>query len=338
MDATRFPALQAFLESSLDGHVPGSEPRVLTENFLLEERAAEETQRLYGQYLAGESIDALDQWHDRHNRYADRVLEIDPEEATVPPTFRELNRSNHLPLIDQRQYLVRVEDAAWACGCAGITLEDLMTWTEALRGDDKALRAQAESGLQKVADAWNPLRDQRPLFATTYLQVEDVLEDGQGDWAERLRDCLGLGHYTPGEDGIVSVLVMRYTVEEALAQGGACAVPTLLDSRLSRFFYPSPHSACPDRTDDGTCLGRTVDLSPVDEEEGYEMGCELLHPRLDYRPEHFYRLGHIENPPGMPLEKLRRFHLSWLRSYACREDFGAILDTPDQNASGSTPP
>jgi len=68
-----------------------------------------------------------------------------------------------------------------------------------------------------------------------------------------------------------------------------------------------------------------VNLTPVDTESDYAMGCELLHPRIAYRPEHFYRAGIIAEPVTMPLARARGFHLPWVRLYAERDDFGADL-------------
>ncbi len=55
------------------------------------------------------------------------------------------------------------------------------------------------------------------------------------------------------------------------------------------------------------------------------MGCELLHPRIEYRPEHFFRAGIIAEPVTMALARARSFHLPWVRLYAEREDFGADI-------------
>lgn len=147
------------------------------------------------------------------------------------------------------------------------------------------------------------------------------------NWAVRLRNCLGLGHLAPGPAGRpVEILVMRYPVAEAIAAldgQGHLAIPTVLDGDISNYFFPSPLP----RSDaaEAPIYGRTVNLTPVESENDYEMGCELLNPRLIYRPEHFYRAGIIAEPVTMPLERARGFHLPWVRLYADRDDFGADL-------------
>ena len=59
--------------------------------------------------------------------------------------------------------------------------------------------------------------------------------------------------------------------------------------------------------------------------EGRDDWAMRLHPRIDYRPEHFYRAGVIAEPVTMPLAWARGFHLPWVRLYAERDDFGAAL-------------
>jgi hypothetical protein len=155
--------------------------------------------------------------------------------------------------------------------------------------------------------------------------VAEILEDTTAGWAEVLRDRLGLGHYDPGASGHpIEILVMRYTVEEVLTtqnDSGHPAIPTVLDGELSAFFFPSPVPA--PGADPSADFGRTVNLSPVATQNDYELGCELIHPRLAYRPEHCLRTGVIARPVAMPLEQARAFHLPWVRLYSERDDYGA---------------
>jgi len=83
---------------------------------------------------------------------------------------------------------------------------------------------------------------------------------------------------------------MRYPVAEAIAAldgQGHPIIPTVLDGDISNYFFPSPLPRS-DATE-APLYGRTVNLTPVANENDYEMGCGLLSPRLVYRPEHFYR-------------------------------------------------
>ena len=152
----------------------------------------------------------------------------------------------------------------------------------------KNTKDEGENNIPRFSGAcsniWNAKRDKRPLFATTELEVEDIINGGTPDWAERLRDRLGLGHYSPGSaSGPIEVILMRYTVQEvsdSLAGNGHPAIPTVLDGDMSHYFYPSPNPD-PEKAEN-PYYGHTVNLAPVTDEGDYSMGVELLHPRIEY--------------------------------------------------------
>ncbi|MDD5273088.1 MAG: hypothetical protein PHU14_10250, partial [Methylovulum sp.] len=68
--------------------------------------------------------------------------------------------------------------------------------------------------------------------------------------------------------------------------------------------------------------GHTLNLAAVGQENDYTMGVELLHPRLAYKPDHFFKTGTISRPFTMPLARARAFHLPWLQLKSGRDDFG----------------
>lgn len=333
MDTSRLPALQPFVEEALKQAPADAEERVYAENFRLDERPPEVGVERYAASIGDAPVSDVDEWVDRHHDYAERHLHLDPEEPTIPWTFRAENGANHLTELDDRQYLIRVERAARPCALAGFELPHLMGQVEVYNEIRDGNREHAEAELAKMAAAWNEARDRRPTFATTFLEVEELFSEE--NWAERLRDRLGLGHLSP-EGEAIPILVMRYTVAEVMAAAGRCAVPTLLDGELSPYFYPSPLPG-PD-AEPNPCQGRTLNLTPVEKENDYTIGCELLHSRLDYQPEHFYRAGMISRPVTMPLERARRFHLPWVRLINDQERFGTILEgTPPPVAKADAP-
>jgi len=276
-------------------------------------------------HFTGVPVLDLDDWNSRHNGYAAVEIEIDPADPGVPWTFRRENDPNRLPLVDRRINLIRVEDARWPCHLSGHTFETVSTHIAALSGTDHARSIAAENFLERFAVTWNTQRDKRPLFATTEMEVEDILKDPSPSFAERLRDCLGLGQYSPTAGAAsAQVFVMRYPLEEvysAHGADGAPAVPTMLDGKLSDFFFPSPVPG--PSADPNPCLGHSLNLSPVTVQNDYKLGVELLHARIDYRPQHFFRSGIIANPVNMPIDRARSFHLPWLQLYRDRYDFGA---------------
>lgn len=314
-----------FLKDYLDTVISGSsdsEERALAENFLWDERVTPAGIDLYRGYVNMRSVADLDDWTNRHENYVAEELKIPPDDSASPWTFRAENDSNRLRHIDPRIYLIRVEEASWPCSLVGITTTELGPLIDKYRKGDPA----AQDLLERFTATWNSKRDKRPLFATTELEVGEILSSGDSDWAEQLRDRLGLGHYSPQPGGPPQeILVMRYTVAEVLAAAGSGlgdpAIPTVLDSPLSCYFYPSP---IPDsKAVANPYYGHTVNLTAVDNDNDYQFGVELLHPRLDYRPEHLLKVGVISQPVTMPLERARRFHLPWLRINSGRDDFGA---------------
>lgn len=238
----------------------------------------------------------------------------------IPP--RECR--DHLPLVDRRINLIRVEDARWPCSLNSTTFEEVSAHIAALSSTDRSQSDAAENFLTRFVATWNVERDKRPLFVTTELEIDDILQDTSPAWAERLRDRLGLGHLSPAAGAAsIPVFVMRYPLEEIYAAHsakGEPAIPTLLDGTLNDFFFPSPIPG--PEADANPCLGHSLNLATVTSENDYKLGVELLHKRIDYLHEHFFRTGIIANPFTMPLERARSFHLPWLRLYRDREDFG----------------
>ncbi|MFZ2854670.1 MAG: hypothetical protein WAZ34_11250 [Rhodocyclaceae bacterium] len=322
MQIAALPTIEDFAFRAQDDSKTRSEERGRIENLLMDERPPLVGVTLYAKYLSGIPVADGDDWQNRHNNFVTEELEIGQEETSEPWTFRADNVANHLPLVDRRINLIRVEDVRWPCDLSHITFEELQEKLKVWRGGDAAARAQAGDFLQRFLATWNEKRDKRPLFATTELEVDDLLADTSNSLAERLRDRLGLGHYSPiGGSPPIPVLIMRYPLEESLGDNRVPAVPTLLDGKLNDHFFPSPFPGT--NADPIPGLGHSLNLAPVISENDYRLGVELLHPHFDYRLEHFFWSGHIANPVTMPLERARSFHLPWLRLQRDRDDFGA---------------
>lgn len=324
MDIAQLPTLSAYAHSKLADAATEPSERARIENLLIEERISADGLNVYRPYLDGLPVSDLDDWNNRHTNFAVEEIEIGATETKEPWTFRAGNEANRLPLVDPRPYLIRVEDARWPCGSNHVSFEQVKAHIEALSAADRGKSAAAESFLQRFVSVWNAERDKRPSFATTEMEVDDILEDTSPAWAERLRDRLGLGQYSPAAGAApIPVFVMRYPLEEVYAAHvgqGEPAIPTLLDGKLNDFFFPSPVPGA--NADSNPCLGHALNLTQVNSENEYKLGVELLHKRIDYKPEHFFRTGFIANPYGLSLERARSFHLPWLRLFHDRDDFG----------------
>ena len=323
MDLNNLQNLSEYMKLRIADVAIDAEERAHIENFMLDERPPQSGVDLYSRWLGNKPVADLDNWKFRHGNFVVKELNLDIKKPEQPWTFRADNAINRLRQIDPRLYLVRVEDAGWPCSLTGISPETLRQNIEKFQQGD----TQAADFLNGIVKSWNAERDQRPLFATTELEVEDIIHDNAPDWAERLRDQLGLGHYSPASGRPIEIVLMRYTVQEvldSLSGEGYPAIPSVLDSGMSPYFFPSPIPA-PTHANN-PYYGHTVNLALVDTENDYAMtGVELLHPRITYKPEHFFRMGVIKRPFEMPLESARAFHLPWLQLDSGRDDFGAPL-------------
>ncbi len=319
MGLNSLPNLAKYMNSRLADASVDAEERSHIENFIWDERPPQSGLDLYAQRLGNGPVTDFDDWQNRHRNFTAEEINLDAEEAKQPWTFRADNAINRLRQIDPRINLVRVEDADWLCESTGITPETLREQIAKFQQGD----AKANTFLTGIVKSWNAERDQRPLFATTELEITDLINDNPSDWAEQLRDQLGLGHYSPDSGRPIEIILMRYTVQEVLDSldgAGYPAMPTVLDSGMSPYFFPSP---VPDPQQAANpYYGHTVNLALVEKQDDYTMGVELLHPRIAYKPEHFFKMGVIARPVEMPLARARTFHLPWLQLDSGRDDFG----------------
>jgi len=254
---------------------PVAEQCAVAENFLLEERLADEREDSYGEDVIA-PCDVCS-WNLAHGNYLEWKINL---KAGLPETFSDANRPNLLGRIDEDQFLVRVEELSWPAGHVGMSANELSGFLQ-----DFIASGKYPAFIDKMLADWNAARDCRPCFAGFWGEVKDLFIDSAGkerdndNWANELRDRFGLGHYDPLAGAPLHVLLLRYRVRDVLASvsaAGAFVVPTVLDSKWSQHFCPSPV---------GMDFGQTLDLSPGSEAE-YLLNCEILHQRIDWKAEH----------------------------------------------------
>jgi hypothetical protein len=316
MQTSRIPTLDAYIATALARTGSSAQERAVIDNLCMEERVSDVRLDRYSAVFVGEPVTSMNDLRGLQGNYAVQYLEIDPSEVDIPDTFAADNAANAWRHIDDRLYLLRMEDVGFALRGSKIDIIEL----------ERAVKVRDSVALKQFCDLWNERRDRRPAFATTEIAVDDILKDAGDEWPNALRDFLGLGSYNP-EPHVdpIPVLLMRYTVAEVLADksSGApgFAIPTLIDGRLNPFFFPTPRPG-PDSYAAQHEIGRSVNLHPATTQTEYRMGMELVHSRIAYKPEHIWRLGRVSRPLASDLAILRSLHLAWLQLETDRNDFG----------------
>lgn len=292
-------------------------------NYLFEERVTEERQRAYEAALELPSV-GPEAWRDRHRSYlAQKVFVL---RGTVPETFLPANSDALCGGLDTAQWVVRVERLDRVLAGLEIDLALVNEQLAALQGGRAEDEKQdARAFLEELCLHWNEAirTEDRPAFAAFFDDVEPEIE--ATDWMHRLRNRLGLSHLNPAiSGGQVPIALLRYRVEDVLSAAGAdarhvFAVPTVLDGELNAHFFPAPR---------GCEYGRTLDLDPDPDCE--RLVAEILHRRIDYTPDHLFKVGWVTTPipphaEGPALARLRNGHLFCLKYESGRENFGAKL-------------
>lgn len=241
--------------------------------------------------------------------------EIDLDEWSCPETFQRIPAGS--PFLDASLdlRLVRVESAvgmASRIGVAATVLVDVAT--SALAG-----AADAERTLDLLFETLADKSKVRPEFATFLADILPVFSEA--DWADRLRDTLGLIHYNPTAGGEIPILVFSYPIRDLPFLQGQPALrplvpPVVLESNWNPAFCPSPP---------GGRTGHTIDLSAA---TLVSQRREVVHPTLRYRASHLYRVANIRRPiESDTLEVARSLHLTEIRGMSGSPDYASGTDS-----------
>lgn len=301
--------------------------RAVLENFGAEERVSDARAEAYASAVGAGPWAAFGDFKVAHERrYLPERLHLGKTEAGVPDTFDvALNGGNYWAGIDDSVMLYRVESVTFALDSTGMDEMELELAISNFASADAGTREDGRVVLQRLLDNWNDRRDRRPLFATTDDEIGDLLAASGDNWANALRDRLGLGHFNPAPGRPERVLLMRYAVKEVreckAAGGSAFCIPTVLDGPLNPYFFPTPLVG-PQAPGSERGVGRAVNLCAVTQESDYRMGLELVHSYVAYRPDHIARWGLVSSPTTSNLAQLRKFHLAWLKLDTDRDNYG----------------
>lgn len=313
------------------------------DNLACEERVSEARLATYQAFLNhdlhSDTVfdDEPDSWAALHDRYFRQWVAV-PDSVT----FEESSEWTAQPTIAEEDWIIRVERidvgfSKWEQGgSTGKTaIQWLSEWAQTLNTPPPSNPAPSRPSLAdlgkllgrrvrpaptptilEIFDYWNGSvrRDHRPSFVAFQAELKDDL--AAPDWTERLCVRLGLGHYFCGSE--LRLALMRYQVSDVLeafsSQVGFCA-PTVLDGGLFEYFHPSPRDC-----DWG--FAAILDAAAGDD----ALVSELLHRRIDYRPEHLWRVGTVNHTPVAvsDLLPLRNAHVGRLRRQSGRDDFGFL--------------
>jgi len=300
----------AFLQGTAAGAV--LEEAAPAENYILDERVtdAREDDFLGLNGFASAAHDK-NSWFKQHVDYAkDRVAL-----PAISGTFTAINQPNWLGLSPDWD-VVRIETLSGLCGRPQTARSGVL---ESEAGDlIKQMLAARETGNPmdaiKVArlEKWLKLvnvGDRRPVFVAPFAEVEDTLK--QPDWANRLRDALGLGHIR-ATGNPMTVVLMQYNLirvhDTHIGKPAWAASPTVLDDVPGQMpnpcFFPAPKKASADG------YGYTVDLATT----GASYRKEFLHGHIAYTLDDLRRIGEVTTDvPPSRIADARKDHRNLLR-------------------------
>ena len=303
----------AFLQGAAAG--TAVDHAAAAENYILDERVPDARENdflgLNGFASAAHDKDA---WFKHHVDYTkDRVAL-----PAVSGTFTDINKPNWLGFSPDWD-VIRIEtlyglgNRAKKSGSDVDEVEanDLIQGLLRARGTGIAFAPFKEARLTKWLGKVNSGSDRRPAFVAPFAEVEDILK--QPDWANRLRDALGLGHIKPWAGNPMTVVLMQYNLirvhDAHIGRPAWAASPTVLDDVPGQMpnpcFLPAPKTASTDG------YGFTVDLAVT----GATWRREFLHGHIAYTLDDIRRIGEVTTDvPPARIAEARKEHRNFLAS------------------------
>ena len=305
-------------------------------NLCMEERISAARQATYEERMGAPQ--AWKDWRSNHDRYVrNEVRRRYPLSAAFTggePSLR--------PGIEPNQYLCRVERIdglldKYAPATGGpVGVEQINGWISArdsapssernvdslqdlgrlVSGDSPSPEVAA---LHELTEIFNDeRRDGRPSFVV--FEAEFPQLKGRSDWAEHLCERCGLAHFFTG--GPVTLALFRYQAQEVLdarsdagkrMNAAVFAVPTVIDQPMSDVYFTAPKA---------TSWGHAVGLQP--EPDCRHLAAELIHARMDYRPDHWVAVDTLERSSlsAGDVAWLRGTHLACIRRSPGNADYG----------------
>ena len=231
------------------------------------------------------------------------------------------------PHIEANQELYRVEriDAPlndYAPGALG--LDQLRQWisnrsAKRTAGASAGFPSPTDDALADFTRFLNRrFADGRPRFVAFAAEFPDL--EHLADWPRVICERCGLAHHFTGTP--VTLALFKYSVKDVLdvyaeAEPGATvfAAPTVLDLPMSNVYFSAPKSSN---------VGHAVGLAP--RSDCTHLAAELIHARMDYRPEHWLAVGTLTESRELypaAISQFRDAHLHCLRRTPGNADYGS---------------
>jgi len=306
-------------------------------NFLLDEGITEQRFESYRRSGAVGDHGTLDEWQSRHSKYLTSEVfrpgrpsgpptSIDPKDPDeCPETFRyDAALSSPFASADPSLDLLRVDELRFIARFADPGSIGRLRYLagQKVRG---ALSADELAELDDALHAWASWIELRPVFAGFWEDFKDLFgADPSGDkpdWADAIRDRLGLAHLDPAARGKhIDILLFRYPLRNvpklrAHRDVRPLVPPSVLDGSFSDAFCPAPG---------GASTGHTIDLSATVPIEGRR---EVLHPAVMFKANSIFRVGAVTRGVAKDvLPVARAFHLDQVRAAARRSDYALGTD------------
>jgi len=306
--------------------------RFVARNFLLDENVLEPRARTYGGHGAAAGFPDQSDWIDAHEEYLNEEVfserpangppkTLDPaSKKRCPETFRHDDNFVLYGSAYKDLDLLRVLSGVSLASRTGRPLQEIVDAGHELaraRAEKRLPALRHEQAFDAALGKWNKACDLRPCFATYSADPEKLFEAHPDDWADEIRDRLGLGHLDPRTRGEIPILVFRYAVGEVPKRKTTrlkpLVVPSVLDGRMNPAFCPAPN---------GLGYGHTVHLAGS---AGHPCR-EVVHPYMDFQAKHLFRVGVVKKASPKDLFPARKAHLLTLRGMAGRDDYAASTD------------
>ena len=305
-------------------------------NFLLDENVLEERVASYADSGCVQDHDEYSSWVVAHERYlrekvfrnkldGAHITSLDPDDPeTCPETFRHLDTSSLFIHSDSKLHLLRLEQIEPIARDSGVPEQGILKLAHEVVASQWNDTGACEA-LNDILAKWDDRREMRPVFTGYWDDLHHLFRDDpdhdEPDWADQLRDRLGLVHLHPAlRDGRpIKVIVMRYPVTAVpklrrMNNARPLVPPTVLDWHHSSAFCPAPRD---------TNTGFTVDLGM-----NTAPSCrEVLHPTVRFEAKHVWRAGEIRTTVSEDqLAEARAWHILCVREVAGRPDYAVGTD------------